>query len=386
LKPKKIKEILRAFKVRVCAYAAILGVIAISNSCIEPYDFRVKNETPNLVVEGFISNVSYNQSLDFPSCGRYFEIKLSYTNDVINIRGESISSAVVELYDDQGNSWQYTGIQEESTVYRLLDPTFRALADRMYKLKIILKEGDMYESDWVSLPNQDISSIGNVGFNEEEIETYVNIAGEDEIRSIEGINATIELPVNNSEEPIYYRWTYDPTWVYIAPLASIVEPISKCWAKNPYYLSGFELQEDFRGGYERELFFINTIGNERIYESFSVLINQQVMNRDFFFFWKEIKEKASGNALFDKQPFNLSTNFKPINNDNKVSGYFDVVQEQATRWYFNKDDLSYRVLDDILDNCIQYQGPDGPAPECLNCLEYSNGNATSERPNWWKED
>jgi len=383
---KAITKILRASIIRIYRMILAFGIFVIINACIEPYDFIVKNDVPNLVVEGFISNVSYNQSLDFPSCGRFFEIKLSYTNDVINIKGESISSAKVELYDDDGKSWHYTAVHDESTVYRLLNPAFKAVADKKYKLKITLSEGDIYESDWVSLPNKETSPIGNIGFIEEEVETYVNIAGEDKIRSVKGVNSTIKLPKNNNEEPLYYKWSYDPTWVYTAPLVSSVEPISQCWAKNPYYLPGYELQEDFRGGYEKELFFIETVGNERIYESFSVLVNQQIMNRDFFFFWKEIKEKASGNALFDKLPYNLSTNFKAINSNNKVSGYFDVVQEQATRWYFNKDDLSYGVVDDILANCRQYQGPDGPAPECLNCLDYSNGSATTEKPNWWEKN
>ena len=90
--------------------------------------------------------------------------------------------------------------------------------------------------------------------------------------------------------------------------------------------------------------------------------------------------------LFDKLPYNLATNMKAVNNTHEVSGYFDVVQEQAARWYFNKNELSYAVDHDLAANCIQYQGPDGPAPECLNCLEYSHGQTVNNAPSWWRPE
>jgi hypothetical protein len=72
--------------------------------CIEPYEFTVKNNNPTLVVEGFISNVSFNESLNFPSDGRYFTVYLRYTSDVINKKDEVVKNAVVYLLNDWGKS------------------------------------------------------------------------------------------------------------------------------------------------------------------------------------------------------------------------------------------------------------------------------------------
>lgn len=369
----------------------ITGILSIALSlllgaCVEPYDFRIENQKPNLVVEGFISNVSYNETLEYPSDGRHFAVKLRYTSDVINIRDEVISDAQVQLIDNDGSSWSYVVTQEEEKgpIYLLLDPTFYAENEREYKLKICLPEGDTFESAWVSLPNIESPEMGDVGFVEDVVDKYVYYAGEQVIQPVSGIVATLDLPENRNSEPLYYRWTYDPIWIYKAPLP-LTSPsaVLECWAKNPYYLSEYELQEDFTGGYQKELFFMSTYGNNRIYEKLSVLITQQILNQDYYYFWKDIKEKASGNAFFDKQPYNLPTNFSAVNNDNKVSGYFDVVYEQAKRWYFDKEELSYQVENNLAENCIKFAGPDGPDPQCSNCLEYSSGVATAEKPSWW---
>lgn len=50
----------------------------LAGSCIEPFTFEVKNEEPPLVIESYISDVSYNESLQYPSDGRYFTTKLSF--------------------------------------------------------------------------------------------------------------------------------------------------------------------------------------------------------------------------------------------------------------------------------------------------------------------
>jgi len=355
--------------------------------CIEPYDFVVENNEPRLVVEGFISNVSFDQSIKYPSDGRHFSIELRFTSNVVNIRDEVVSGAQVQLMDDNGAAWPYTEIEGESAIYMMLDSTFYAENGREYKLKICLPDGDIYESDWVSMPKKGPARMGDIDFVEDEVEKYVYIGTEEEIRSVQGIHTTLNLLENTTGEPLYYRWTFDPTWIYRAPLpVRSPNAVQVCWAKNEYYLSGYELQEDFSGGYQKELFFIETVGNSRLYEGFSVLVVQQILNQDYYYFWENIKEKSSSNAIFDKQPYNLSSNIYGVNNDKQVSGYFDVVYEQAKRWYFDKDDLSYALENNLAENCIKYADPGPPAPECLNCLEYSGGNATAEKPKWWKQD
>ena len=82
--------------------------ILILSGCIEPYEFRIENKAPTLVVEGFISNVSYNETLQYPSDGRFFTVKLRLTSDVINVSDEVVEHASVTLVSDAGEEWEYS--------------------------------------------------------------------------------------------------------------------------------------------------------------------------------------------------------------------------------------------------------------------------------------
>jgi hypothetical protein len=134
-----------------------------------------------------------------------------------------------------------------------------------------------------------------------------------------------------------------------------------------------------RGGIKQDLLFMEVIRNERIFECFSLLIIQQVLSEDYFYFWKEMKDSYEG-ALFDVPPYNLQTNIHAINGNRKVAGYFGVVEEQATRWYFSKEELSYWVENTLKPDCLG----DPPSPQCTNCQEYINGEAISQFPAWWR--
>ena len=96
-----------------------------------------------------------------------------------------------------------------------------------------------------------------------------------------------------------------------------------------------------------------------------------------------MKEANEGSNLTDVPPFNLQTNFFATAGDEKVSGYFGVVKEQARRWYFSRHDLSYFVVNTLKPDClVDYGGP--PAPECTDCRAYSFGKALTTKPEWWQ--
>ena len=75
-------------------------------SCIEPYEFRIVDNNPTVVIEASISDKSFTDTKAYPSDGRYFTVKLSKTSDVINVRPEMITGASVTLISDQGNEWE----------------------------------------------------------------------------------------------------------------------------------------------------------------------------------------------------------------------------------------------------------------------------------------
>jgi hypothetical protein len=142
------------------------------------------------------------------------------------------------------------------------------------------------------------------------------------------------------------------------------------------------MQLDIAGRYTKDLFFMPTIRNERIFEDFSVLITQQSMTEPYYSFWKEMQEQAKAGAVFDAPPFNLQSNIASTDGVAKVVGYFGVIHEQAKRWYFNHKDLSYFVENTLRRDCtVPFQDV---APECFDCREYSFGEAVNIKPSWWR--
>jgi hypothetical protein len=359
-----------------------LILFLVVGGCIEPYQFTIKNNEPSLVVEGYISDKSYQETLSYPSDGEYFIVKLTSTSDVTNVRSKPVLSAGVRLISDAGERWEYTEVGDESGIYRLLDENFKASVGVSYKLQIEVPNDDVYESEWESIPTTSVPAMRDIEFSETNLQRYKIELGEQVIVTVQGIKAQIDLPENSSGEPVYYRWMFRPTWKYVAPLSpSIVLPGHSCWITSPYYLNNYAIQQDNVGGYKKELFFIETVRNERIFEKFSALIVQHAMSESYYTFWREMKEQNEGGAIFGKPPFNLTTNMRSLGGEKKVSGYFSVVQEQAKRWFFKKEDLSYFVENTLKRDCtVPFQDP---APECFNCMEYSHGLPTNEKPVWW---
>ena len=355
----------------------------VTGGCLEPYEFVIEDNEPTLVVESYISDKSFNETLMYPSDGRYFTVKLTLTGDVTNNRPAPVTNAVVNLMSDANEVWSYT--ESDAGTYKLLNDTFKAEKGKAYKVHILLPDENVYESGWESLPDAEVAPMGEIGFTEIEKQTYVNESREWVLRSVKGINAHVQVPQNTSGKTIHYRWTYDPTWIFVAPLVSTNSPVYKCWATDPYYFDSFGLQIDNSGGYAKDLFFIPTTRNIRIFEKFSVLVTQHAINEPYFSFWKEMKDRNEGSTLADVPPYNLKTNFSSPTGGKKVSGYFGVSAEQAKRWYFNKDDLSFYIENTWRADCLVVYGPGPPAPECLDCREYSFGKATTEKPLWWAD-
>lgn len=346
------------------------------SGCVERYEFVIRNNEPTLVVEAHISDKSFKEALDYPSDGRYFTVKLNSTSDVTNVRDKPILSAQVQLANDEGELWDYS--ESAPGVYTLFHDEFKAEEGVRYKLTIKLAGESVVESDWVSLPETLAPPMGEIGFKEEDIQQYIIQAREEVLVTVKGIRTQIAIPENSTGKTLYYRWTFAPLWVYKAPF----ESMNICWATDPYYMRNYAvLKVNGRGNLNKDLFFMETLRNERIFEKFSALIVEHSMHEDYYNFWKEMQEQNGNGAIFNKPPFNLHTNYHMVTGPGKISGYFGVVREQAKRWYFDKSELSYYVDNTVIRNCLY--PIEAPPPECFRCRLYSNGTATNVKPVWW---
>lgn len=369
-------------QVMICC---LLGLIC--QACIEPYEFEIKKEEAALVVEGFVSDVSYLETLSYPSDGRFFSVKLRYTNDVTNARDRVEPNAVVFLEDDEQNQWYYKQAEEEPGTYRLEIPDFKVYKGRKYRIGIQLPTDEQYYSEWSALPEVQAPPMGELSFNETSQQRFVYKGKEREVDDIAGVELMLNLPPHANDQPIYYRWDFNAVWIWVAPLAYSSDTFYRCWARNKNYLNNYTLQNDPNGGYEKALLFLQAKGNERVYEEFSLLVTQFILNEEAYYFWQEMQELAGPGGVFDKPPYNLKTNMYSSGNSKKaVYGYFTVVMEQAKRWNFNILDLSYPLENNLKEICLLPYGPParGELDACKNCMGYLNGEPTIQPPNWWE--
>jgi hypothetical protein len=359
--------------------AACIILFLAATACVERFHFVIDDNAPSLVVEAFLSDKSYSETLMYPSDGRYFTVKLSHTSDVINIRPEMIGNANVELHSDRGDMWEYTESAATDGTYELLLDDFKAEPSVKYKLYIRLPNDQVYESEWEGLPANATPPIGQIGFKETVIEKYAIQANEEVIISVKAIETHISLPENTTGSTLFYRWAFVPHWKFTAQFSSVVLPGHTCWMTTPYYIMHYTVQKDLSGGYKKKLFEIETVRNERIFEKFSALIVQYSMTEPYFNFWSEMRELNQEASIVDKPPFNLATNIHSLDGEKRVSGYFGVVNEQATRWWFTRDDLSYYVQNNYCQN--DYGGP--VPSECVDCRQYQRAEASNVKPWWW---
>ena len=351
-------------------------------ACSEKYDFNVESDSNGIVIESFISDVSFKESINFPSEGRYFKVRLTKTTRVDNVRDKKIAGAKVILNDSNGNSWQYEEDLKDIGWYFLKDERFRAERGISYQMNIDLEEGPHFESNWEKMPETE-NTLGQIGFEETNKDVFKWEVGERIIKNKAGVN--VKVGVNgSSNEPRFLRWSFDPLWLYKAELTDFDSPVRYCWVTSRYDFKDFVLQKDNgEDAYSKELFFLETKGNEFVFQYFSALIHQELISEGYYNFWKDFEAQKSKGGLYDQPPFGLPTNYSTSQSDWTVNGYFGVVAEKTTRWEFTVDQLSYNVPNNLYEICEELSDYND---QCVNCLLYNIGIPTNVPPWWWTRE
>lgn len=356
-------------------------------SCNEQYDFNVLNQSPGIVIESQISNVSFDESLNFPSDGRYFEVILSRTSNVNNIRDEKISGARVELEDSKGERWSYEENRLSPGQYVLKNSSFKALQDVRYRLTVRLETGQEFQSNWETMP-VGVNPEASFHIEEDDPLQYVYEGqGERVIKNVKGFHLATDLPKVDQKQ--YYRWTFDPLWVYVATLIDdLYDPNRHCWVTSDYYLDEYILAETQNVPIHERLFFLPVRSNFKIFYYFSSLIHQDVVSEGYYNFWRDIEGQKDKGGLFDQPPYSIQTNFSSLNSDWTVNGYFGVVSEKTIRWEFDPSELSYVLDNNLREFCEENAQLDprlDPDP-CYDCRYYNMGEAVNIPPKWWTKN
>ena len=337
-------------------------------------------------MEASISDISFNDCLNFPSDGRYFSVRLTTTSDVDNTRDTKINDAKISLITSSGEVYLYTHALSEDGMYYLESKVFKALPNQKYRMQITLAGGQEFESDWEGMPTG-LNEIGTLSYDEVKAEQYVFEAGEKVIRPVTGINVNLKLPEGEFDENQFVKWSFEPLWIYSAALLPVDSPVKNCWVTSDFYLKEYVLSKFRRGGFDQELFFVETKGNWRLYDYFSILLHQEKMTPEFYQFWKDLDAQGEKGGLYDQPPFGLATNFKSKNSNWTVNGYFGVIDENTVRWEFDPSKLSYLIDNDLYQFCLDNAqfDPRLPPDQCYDCRGHNLGKSVNVAPLWWAE-
>ncbi len=365
---------------RSSKFSFLLIPIILLLGCIDPITFDTGNESRRIVIEALITNISYEERLSLPAVPERFYARVQYTGPVNNERNELIEDATVTLYDDQENSWNYVW-DDGQQQYILPFDDFAAEEGRTYYLEVRLANGDIYESQKEVL--RPVPPLADVKF---ELETRVQEIVDGEQSSFEnqrGVVLSARIPENSANEEYYLRYRALPSWIYVAPLPPEDSPIKTCYVTNKFYFQKIVRTLDRTGDYYFDLFFLETENNSRLQHDFTAYVTQYSLSPAAYNFWDELAvQQESGGNIFDPPPFELTSNFRNVNDpDEKVSGLFSVAHESSVRWFINGDDLPYEIVLDINPCAMPPYTPD-----CLSCLEYRGGSSsnTNIKPSWWR--
>ncbi|SFT91113.1 protein of unknown function [Algoriphagus locisalis] len=362
----------------------IIALLLILTACIEPISFETGSEPRRLVVDGFISNISFAEQSLKPAPPRRFYVAVRWSSEVDNVLDEVISDASVTLISSEGESFGYFWDEGEQR-YLIRDASFHAEENVDYKVRVVSSDGKVYESDTDKL--HPAPEIQEIDVDYKTILKSISVGNQTEIVEQRGIQVSVPLEAHGGDE-YHYRWKIVPSWIFETSLLEDGHPNKRCYVTNLYEYQSISVWEDKAGGYNRDLFFLETDDNEQVQYGYSTLITQYSLSPEGYEFWDQLAtQQQSGGGIFDPPPFSLITNIHNVNDpEEAVSGFFYVAHESSYRWKLNPEDLPYQLT--FMDACEPMPGvPFIPPPGCMNCLDYrgTHTDNTNQQPIWWDE-
>lgn len=341
-------------KKELLAKLCILVGGGILSGCLEPFSApEIDQAKAYLVVDGFL-----NTSLADTSY-----VKLSLTQRVNDLDLPTVvKGAKVEIESKKGN--QYAFSEFESGHYRLLPRVYDP--NDTYRLKIVTLDNKIFTSDYEPVTTSPpIDSI------------YYNYNGKD------GIFMYVDThdPKNKTH---FYRWDYDETWVYRAPISSDWEkvvtghdasgapiydlvtrqiPVHTCYSthdvSNLVIGTSIKLSQDIIKG--ARLGYVPASSGKLI-SKYSVNVRQYGLTQKEYKYWAEIAKTTELNGgLFDPLPSLVTGNIRSESDpEESVFGYFSVTHPATKRVFFTPylGTYGFCMIEDTLpkDSAILYPG------------------------------
>ncbi|RYG30381.1 MAG: DUF4249 domain-containing protein [Chitinophagaceae bacterium] len=300
----------------------IFGLLALFLviSCEKPFVPELPFGNKNfLVVDGFI-NTGADSTI----------IKISRTVEIGDtLGGKTVTGATVKVESDANEV--YTLTEMAGGIY--YSPNLNLSQAKRYRVRI-QTSGEEVLSDFVE--SKVSPPIGDLKYT---IET-------DKIKfSLDTSDPTVKSR--------YYKWDYVETWLFqsqirsyykwdgqkVVPRNMVTDDVFYCYptygSKRVIIANTLRLAEDVVKD-QPILEILST--NERLYEEYSVIVNQRVLTKEAYEFWETVRKTTeTTGTIFDVQPSDLTGNIKNIKNPGEpVVGFISAGTVTSKRVSFNR--------------------------------------------------
>jgi len=364
--------------------------------CIKAYEPKLKNDSvQKYVVQGGVSSIE-----------GYQEVSVSLTSSVNQPEIIGVSNCQIKIINSQNKEYSLT--EYERGKYKVWMSQESLVAGLSFKVRVIVPEGDILESDFEKMPKG--PPIGDVYYEIEEIQTNNPYSSPLGIRFFTNLQAY-------ENQSRYFQWKLTETWEYHSDFPieyyydgqvhQVNPPDTSqmvCWTSLPireiFTLSTTNLSEN-----SFDAFPLNFVRNNtsRLAVLYSLWIEQFSLTQNAFTYWDQLRQNSTQDGgLYASQPIAIRGNIKNISHTNKsVLGYFQA-SHLATKRIFVKppDDLFMdfnHMCDTILleHGFIELSPRDYPAylmtidgqmsmfHMTVGCVECASRGGTTNKPDFW---
>lgn len=358
-----------------------IGLILIGlllNTCQELIDFETPDTIKNAIfIEAKLTKG--NPSTVFVKIGQVF----NFTTNPSLLLAES-----VEILDESGQSLALTS--REQGIFKLSipnnHPTFKIDYGHGYKIRLQLKNQEIYESSYDTL--YQVPEMTDLKF-EKITKNVIFPDGKQEIQEVISFLVSTSLTTATKSKP-HLLWEFESLFKQSDDPAApgfgegpciadsdtsktcylAINPVENYIALNTKSFSGEQLV-DF------SIFEADNTNTFVFSEGYYLTVYQQSLSDAAYEYWAQTNQLTNRNgSIFEAPSGKITTNFTNENNPrDEVFGFFFATESNFKRVYVSPDDAG---------NPRSHCPPvGGHSILCDNCLCWQN--STTEKPDWWVE-
>ncbi len=340
-----------------------LFAVVLLSSCLEAFEFPFDDsETEKLlVVDGLLT----------PSTGSQF-ITLARTVSFKNKFVDPELGASIVLND------VHPFVEIGEGMYELSNVDINVGEE--YFIDILLTDGTHYRSTPTLMPAGVQPDSTYTRFEEGILTTPT---GAERISKVLNVYLDTDLPTENSEEEVYFRWLTEGLYVFPEESCGGLHQPKTCYVDVPPNGQDLVIQssENIQGNKltRQRVATKNTFEINEFKSLFVFSTYQFSITKESFTYWSNLQTLANqSGTVFDLPPAPLKGNvFNVDNSDELVLGYFEVADVDTIRARVISSEFKSEINGIV--PCSQFMRNRWPA-ECCQCLVLERSSAI--RPDW----